>query len=65
MVCEPGGLKWKMLSEYLNSPADNKFSLRMHESDIRNGKMAPLILSQRFRTTGTAFLKFVLLNQCS
>lgn len=65
MVCEPGGLKWKMLSEYLNSAADNKFSLRMHKSDIRNGKMAPLILSERFRTTGTAFLKFVLLNQYS
>lgn len=37
MVCGPGVLKWKMLSEYLNSAADN-FSLRMHESDIRNGK---------------------------
>jgi len=38
MVCEPGGLKWKMLSEHLNSAAGNNLSLRMHESDIRNGK---------------------------
>ena len=38
MVCEPGGLKWKMLSEHLNSAAGNNLSLRIHESDIRNGK---------------------------
>ena len=38
MVCEPGGLTWKMLSEHLNSAADNSLSLTMHESDIRNGK---------------------------
>lgn len=53
-----------MLSEYINSAADNMFSLRMHESGIRNGKngFADSIL-RVILDHWHAFLKFVLLSQ--